>query len=377
MATASMGFVMRQHSAALSDRFNQVHEEQMEILHRVFQKGQNPESVSSTIEELRNEMLATQKRLVQRLLTDVSDMVPGISPLENPGDLGSDRIETAGLAALGSKVMEFPSGKVVGELEEAPVAKEARYRHYRAFLMDNEGTLGTNYGSRRHGEMEILTDSKDIAAAEEFLSKKYGMPIQLGKIYENPWYTWVLDPVRSGPGQGVYGMYGRFIPNAFLRGNMGAVGIPELPDGRVVMVVQKRHTERAGKLLLELPRGGGEAGEAVLATLRRELSAETGAQLKSSGEIPLGNIRPDSGCMVGALPAYKVMVEGLEGELQRDPEEHGMEVVVLTRAQIQEATKDGAIELELSDGKRVVYFEDGFSLAAFAQMWARDPSSMS
>lgn len=57
----------------------------------------------------------------------------------------------------------------------------------------------------------------------------------------------------------------------------GAVAVvPVLPDGRIVLVRQYRHP--VGKILLEIPAGKLDPGEAPEACARRELEEETGFQ---------------------------------------------------------------------------------------------------
>ncbi len=65
----------------------------------------------------------------------------------------------------------------------------------------------------------------------------------------------------------------------------GAIAlVPLLPDGRVILVRQWRHA--AGRVLLEIPAGTREPGEAPAATAARELTEETG--YTAARLVPLG-----------------------------------------------------------------------------------------
>ena len=85
-------------------------------------------------------------------------------------------------------------------------------------------------------------------------------------VYANSWMTVREDSVIRPDGQpGIYGV-------VEIRPSVGIVALDN--DGRLALVSQWRYTH--AKMSLEIPTGGSEPGEDLLAAARRELAEETG-----------------------------------------------------------------------------------------------------
>lgn len=86
------------------------------------------------------------------------------------------------------------------------------------------------------------------------------------RVYENPWISVREDDVRRPDGEpGIYGVLDLRHPAVFV--------VPVTDAGEVVLVRQHRYT--IGRESLEVPAGGTD-GEEVLVAARRELREETG-----------------------------------------------------------------------------------------------------
>lgn len=116
----------------------------------------------------------------------------------------------------------------------------------------------------------------------------------------------------------------------------GAVVVPVKDDGRIIFVKQFRYPLQ--KVLLELPAGKLEIGEDPLKCATRELEEETG--YKAEEITKLGAIYTTPGFCTEVLHIY--MAKGLTpGNHNREEGEHGMEVLELTREEIEEKIKNG------------------------------------
>ena len=90
-------------------------------------------------------------------------------------------------------------------------------------------------------------------------------------VYANSWMTVRHDSVIRPDGQpGIYGV-------VEIRPSVGIVALDD--GGAIALVSQWRYT--LGKMSLEIPTGGSEAGEDILAAAQRELAEETGLQARS------------------------------------------------------------------------------------------------
>jgi ADP-ribose pyrophosphatase len=93
--------------------------------------------------------------------------------------------------------------------------------------------------------------------------------------------------------------------------------LPVLPDGRILMIRQYRHT--VGDYLLEIVAGRIEPGESWLSAARRELAEETGYRAKRFQKMM--DVYPTPGFVQERMVAYAAM--GLTpGETNPDEDEH-------------------------------------------------------
>lgn len=124
----------------------------------------------------------------------------------------------------------------------------------------------------------------------------------------------------------------------------GAVVVPVLDDGRIVMIRQFRYPIQ--KVLLELPAGKLEKGEDPMHCAVRELEEETG--YKSDDFVKLGAIYTTPGFCTEILHIY--MAKNLKpGDHNREEGEYGMEVFEFTMDEIEEMIRKG----ELTDAKSI------------------------
>jgi 8-oxo-dGTP pyrophosphatase MutT (NUDIX family) len=111
-------------------------------------------------------------------------------------------------------------------------------------------------------------------------------------VYANSWITVREDSVIRPDGQpGIYGIVE--IPPS--------VGILALDDrDEIALVSQWRYT--LGKMSLEIPTGGSEAGETILEAAGRELAEEAG--VTAATWIPLGSIDNSNGVTTDVSHIY-------------------------------------------------------------------------
>lgn len=123
-----------------------------------------------------------------------------------------------------------------------------------------------------------------------------------------------------------------------------AVVLPELPDGRLVLVRVFRHA--AGGWMLEAPAGTLDPGESPEACAGRELVEETGWR---AGRLrPLGSWYPSPGLFDETMHLFHAT--GLEAAERAPEEDELVEPVVVTRAEAAALVRDGS----LRDGKTLL-----------------------
>jgi ADP-ribose pyrophosphatase len=123
--------------------------------------------------------------------------------------------------------------------------------------------------------IEILFDratQTEVADRSAAKLREQGRPAEygdMGVVYEDAYYIAVRDTVRFRDGH--TGPYIRLLGR---QPGPGAVILPLLPDGRIVLARQFRHALRGWQW--EIPRGFAERGETGPDTALRELREETG-----------------------------------------------------------------------------------------------------
>lgn len=106
--------------------------------------------------------------------------------------------------------------------------------------------------------------------------------------YENRRVSVFDDLVRRPDGQ-----LDTYFRVRYKNGTSGAVMVPELPDGRLLLI--RIHRYAFDDDSLEFPRGGARADEAPEDTAARELLMET--SLEPTSFIPIGHCRSDTSIM--------------------------------------------------------------------------------
>jgi ADP-ribose pyrophosphatase len=121
--------------------------------------------------------------------------------------------------------------------------------------------------------------------------------------------------------------------------------VPELDDGRLVLVKQFRYL--IGKESLELPAGGLDWGEEPEAGARRELAEETG--YRASELVKIGEIAPYNG--VSNELCHVFVARGLEASAPQPDATEAIDVLRLSKRAVFRYARDGRLW-------------DGMSLAA-------------
>ena len=165
----------------------------------------------------------------------------------------------------------------------------------------------TPLGDYTKGEIQIVLDPKKIASIQknhyQRLLKKGTDPQQarefcrVGIISRDPHWTLIRDAVIFP--KGATGLYNRLLWSS-MKKTPGVAIVPILPDGRVVLDENYRHSTRSREL--ELPRGLIKKGENEQEAALRETKEETGMKVKDVRL--LGKINIDSGVMQNLVPVY-------------------------------------------------------------------------
>jgi 8-oxo-dGTP pyrophosphatase MutT (NUDIX family) len=155
-------------------------------------------------------------------------------------------------------------------------------------------------------------------------------------VYANSWITVREDSVIRPDGQpGIYGVVE--IPPS-----VGVVALTERDE--IALVSQWRYT--LGKMSLEIPTGGSEAGETILQAAGRELAEETG--LTAATWIPLGSIDNSNGVTTDVSHIFLARgLAALPGGQRRQGDEE-IEVVWMPFGQAVEAVLAGGVTESVS-----------------------------
>lgn len=230
---------------------------------------------------------------------------------------------------------------------------------YLQLLAENPDVLGPK-GNWKEGEIEILTDSAEVAAAEKATGRTVGL------IVKDRYWVWLNDAVRFPSGK--EGVYGRILWVQSLAGPAGAAVVCLLPDGKIVLNCNYRHATRSWEI--ELPRGCTNPGETAADTAKREALEETGMIVDSL--ICLGEVACDSGMTNSVIPVFCAKVVAQEKTAQEDSE--AIEAILsLTIPQILQGVKDGEMNIAIRGKERKVKVRDPFLAYALLHLMTQQP----
>jgi len=159
-------------------------------------------------------------------------------------------------------------------------------------------------------------------------------------VYENPWFSVIKE--------------GQFHYIRESGSHNGAVVLVRSARGFVFVEVERNANKG---VFIEAPRGYGEPGETARQCATRELEEETGFKICEDWLVELGTIQPNSAILASTVTAFYVDVGEASPSSSTDIKEV-KGVVVIPEDQIKAVIGSGLIT-------------DGFSLSAFALLWAR------
>lgn len=149
------------------------------------------------------------------------------------------------------------------------------------------------------------------------------------QIYKNNWISVREDSViRPGGERGIFGV---------VEASHGSTILALTSDNQVYLVKEYHYAQ--GKKNLELPSGGGDAGETPLSAAKRELHEETGISAKKWTE--LGFIEPLTVFLNS--PNYLFLAENLEVGEPHNEEKDLIEVVKLPFKKVLDMVMKGEI----------------------------------
>lgn len=202
-------------------------------------------------------------------------------------------------------------------------------------------------GDYAKGEIQIILDPQEMAAIEKSTGRDVGL------VKQDKYWLWINDACQFPSGH--KGVYGRIFWINALDSPPGVAVMPVLPDGRIVLNCNFRHSTRSWEI--ELPRGGVNVGEALEDAAKREAMEETGMLLDHL--TFLGNIPPDTG-LTGTIAAV-YMAKVID---RKDPEQEETEaieeVLALAVDEIKQAFLKGTFLCRIRGEEKQVNFRDPF-----------------
>jgi ADP-ribose pyrophosphatase len=225
-------------------------------------------------------------------------------------------------------------------------ASEASRNEYLDLIKRYPGLVQPQ-GQASKGEIEIVLDKEKMAAIEKSTGREVGI------VAKDKYWIWINDACLFPSGH--EGVYGRILWVRALESRPGVAVMPIMPDGKIVLNCNFRHSTRAWEI--ELPRGGVNSGEALEAAARREAMEETGMVidcLKLLGEIP-----PDTGLTSTVVPVYAAQVIQKQN-IQQEETEAIEEILALTIDEIKQAFADGYYRCAIRGADKQVRFRDPF-----------------
>ena len=215
-------------------------------------------------------------------------------------------------------------------------------------------------GEASQGEIEILTDEKQMAAIEKKLGRDVGV------VKEDRYWIWINDACKFPSGH--EGVYGRILWIRELQfPNPGVAVMPMTQEGKIVLNCNFRHATRSWEI--ELPRGLINEGETPEEAAKREAAEETGrtiAEIRLLGEIP-----PDSGVLSTVVPIFIAKVTSVDAHSQEETEAIE-DILELSIQEIKQAFAKGYYNCNLRGEQKRVHFRDPFLAYALLQFFNQE-----
>lgn len=225
-------------------------------------------------------------------------------------------------------------------------ASEASCKEYLE-LVEKYPNLVPEQGVSSKGEIEIILDKEKMLSIEKITGRTVGV------VMRDNYWIWVNDACKFPNGK--EGVYGRIIWVRGLNSQTAVAVMPILPDGKIVLNCNYRHTTRSWEI--ELPRGVINSGESSEDAARRETLEETGMIIDCIAQ--LGAIPPDSGVVSAVIPIFMAKVVAQQHSNPEDSEAIE-DILALSISEIKTAFTNGFIELEIRGNPYKVPFRDPF-----------------
>lgn len=202
-------------------------------------------------------------------------------------------------------------------------------------------------GDFAKGEIQIVLDPQEMANIEKTAARDVGI------MKQDKYWLWINDACIFPNGK--KGVYGRILWAKSLESCPGVAVMPVLPDGKIVLNCNFRHATRSWEM--ELPRGGLNAGEDIIAAAKRETMEETGMLVDEL--ILLGEMPPDSGLTNTIVPIFVAKVIEKQSSQPEDSEAIE-EIISLTIPEIKQAFLKGYYEHTIRGVSKKIHFRDPF-----------------
>jgi ADP-ribose pyrophosphatase len=203
-------------------------------------------------------------------------------------------------------------------------------------------------GNSTQGEIEILTDEKQMAEIEKKLGRDVGV------VKEDRYWIWINDACRFPRGN--EGIYGRILWIGSLQSpHPGVAVVPVTSEGKIVLNCNFRHATRSWEI--ELPRGLMNPQEKIEEVAKREAMEETGRMIEDVRL--LGEIPPDTGVLGCVLPIFVAKVKDVVAQNQEDTEAIE-EILELSIEEIKKAFVQGYYECKIRGESQRAHVRDPF-----------------
>ena len=241
---------------------------------------------------------------------------------------------------------------IIGAALQADEVSRQRYLE----LMKKYPHIVLPHGDAARGEIEILTDEKQMALIEKETGRDVGV------LKEDRYWIWVNDACRFPNGN--EGVYGRILWASSLKSSAPAIAVmPMTLDGKIVLNCNFRHSTRSWEI--ELPRGLIKAGETAAEAAKREAAEETGriiTDIRLLGEIP-----PDTGVLSVVVPVFVATVTNID--VQSLEESEAIEdILELSVEEVKLAFSKEYYECQLRGEWQKVPFRDPFLAYALLRL---------